>query len=181
MLTFLIFVLCFFPNLGNAKLYKCYDFKTRKVIFTNIKEAPGLKCVEVTKSFRSIRTFDEVFKVVSRRYGIESGLLKAIAKVESNFFKGARSTKGAIGIMQVMPFTGKLVGITNLYDPEKNVEAAARYLKLLFKQFRDLKLVLAAYNAGPGAVKKYRGIPPYEETQKFVKKVLFYYYLYSKY
>lgn len=114
---------------------------------------------------------------VSDEIGVDANLLHAVIKVESNYQPTAVSPKGARGLMQVMPATGKRFGYTNLINPEHNIRAGATYLKWLIEHFdNDLTLALAGYNAGEGAVKKYgRQIPPYKETQQYVKKVLAYY------
>jgi soluble lytic murein transglycosylase-like protein len=114
---------------------------------------------------------------VSEEVEVDPNLLHAIIKVESNYQAHAVSPKGARGLMQVMPATGKRFGYTNLSNPEHNVRAGATYLKWLMEHFNDdLHLVLAGYNAGEGAVKKYgRQIPPYRETQQYVAKVMSYY------
>ncbi|MFN3568427.1 MAG: lytic transglycosylase domain-containing protein, partial [Caldimicrobium sp.] len=96
-----------------------------------------------------------------------------------NFNPKAVSPKGAMGIMQIIPSTAKLVGLSNPFDPVENIYGGAKYLKWLLDEFKDLKLSLAAYNAGPEAVKQYGGIPPYPETQNYVQNVLYYYNLYK--
>jgi soluble lytic murein transglycosylase-like protein len=107
---------------------------------------------------------------------LEPALLRAVIKVESNFDHRAKSRVGARGLMQLMPGTAQDLGKPKALDhrnPRANVMAGARYLRKMINEFRgDLSLALAAYNAGPGAVKKHRGIPPYAETQDYVVKVL---------
>lgn len=104
--------------------------------------------------------------------GVDPALVAAIVQVESGFNPKAFSEKGAVGLMQVLPETAMLVGVPSHHDPEANLRAGCRYLRLLFEDFGgDVELVLAAYNAGPGAVYKSGGIPPYRETQTFVQRV----------
>lgn len=104
---------------------------------------------------------------------VDSALLMAVIDVESGGDPHAVSPKGATGLMQLMPGTGLQHGASNLFDPRQNVAAGARYLKALTRQFGELSLVLAAYNAGEGAVQKYgRQIPPYAETMSYVPKVI---------
>lgn len=114
---------------------------------------------------------------VSDEVGIDADLLHAMIKVESNYKPQAVSHKGARGLLQVMPATGKRFGFTNLMDPEHNLLAGATYMKWLIGHFdNDLTLALAGYNAGEGAVKKYgRTVPPYKETRHYVKKVMEHY------
>jgi soluble lytic murein transglycosylase-like protein len=115
---------------------------------------------------------------VARRHGHDASLLRAIVHVESRFNPRAVSPKGAIGLMQVMPATGRRVGVSDpqrtLFDPESNLDAGARYLQILVDMFpKRLDLAIAAYNAGEGAVIRYkRSIPPYPETQSYVRQVL---------
>ena len=119
---------------------------------------------------------DEIFNTAGLRYNIPPDLLKAVAKVESGFNPNVVSKAGAIGIMQLMPGTARGLGVTNPYDPEQNIMGGAKYLRGQLDRFGgDVRLALAAYNAGPGAVTKYGGIPPYKETQNYVPKVLEYY------
>jgi len=110
----------------------------------------------------------------ARTYQLDEALLHAVISTESGYEPRAVSPKGAIGLMQVMPATGRRFGVTNLNDPLQNVEAGARYLRLLLAQFNnDLQLVLAAYNAGENAVLRHgKRIPPYRETQQYVPRVL---------
>jgi len=110
----------------------------------------------------------------AQAYQIDEALLHAVISTESGYEPGALSRKGAIGLMQVMPDTGKRYGVKNLNDPRQNVNAGARYLHDLLRQFdNDLSLVLAAYNAGENAVLRYgKHIPPYRETTQYVPRVL---------
>jgi len=102
---------------------------------------------------------------------IDPDLVKAIIKAESNFNPKAESPKGAMGLMQIMPSTAEALGITNPFNPFENIKGGITYLQELSRIFKKKEHVIAAYNAGPGAVKKYKGIPPYQETQNYVQKV----------
>lgn len=125
--------------------------------------------------------YDSYFQKASETYNIPTYILKAVAKQESNFQSNCVSKSGAIGIMQLMPATAASLGVTNAYDPEQNIMGGAKYLAQNLKTFNnDISLALAAYNAGPNAVKKYDGIPPYEETQNYVPKVLKYAQMYQQ-
>ncbi len=108
-------------------------------------------------------------------YNIESALIKAVIKQESAFRIDAVSHKGAQGLMQLMPTTAKQYKVQNILDPKENIYAGTKHLRYLLVKFQNVSLALAAYNAGEGAVAKYNGIPPYPETQNYVKKVLMWY------
>jgi len=119
---------------------------------------------------------DAIFESAGQRYNIPPNLLKAVAKAESNFRPSVTSSKGAVGIMQLMPGTARYLGVTDAYDPEQNIMGGAKYLREQLDRFNgDVRLALAAYNAGPAAVVKYGGIPPYKETQNYVPMVMGYY------
>ncbi|RBY89547.1 NlpC/P60 family protein [Blastococcus sp. TF02A-30] len=115
--------------------------------------------------------YANLFSSAASRHGVDASLLAAMASVESNFNAGAVSPAGAQGLMQFMPATAKGLGVNPL-DPSSAVDGAARYLKNLTSQFGSTELALAAYNAGPGTVTRYGGIPPYAETQNYVRSVM---------
>ncbi|WP_170861018.1 NlpC/P60 family protein [Trujillonella endophytica] len=115
--------------------------------------------------------YSDLFAAAGAKHGIEPGLLAAVAKTESNFSSSAVSAAGATGLMQFMPATARGLGIDPA-DPASAIDGAARYLRQLTDQFGSTSLALAAYNAGPGTVSRYGGVPPYGETQSFVTKVL---------
>lgn len=118
---------------------------------------------------------DSIFKEASDKYGISVDLLKAVAKAESNFNPEATSHCGAMGIMQLMPSTAESLGVKNAYDPYENIMGGAKLLSQLDKLYDgNVKLMLAGYNAGPGNVEKYNGIPPFEETQNYVARIMHY-------
>lgn len=118
---------------------------------------------------------DDIVKEKADKYNVDESLIKAIIKAESGFNSKAVSPAGAAGLMQLMPGTARGLGVNDVFDVNQNIEGGAKYLKGLLDRFDgDKKLALAAYNAGPNAVKKYGGVPPYRETQAYVKRVLDY-------
>jgi soluble lytic murein transglycosylase-like protein len=108
----------------------------------------------------------------ARQHGLDPRLVAAVARRESAFDENAVSNAGACGVMQLMPATARYLGVTNVFDARENIFGGARYLRTLLDTFGgDLDLALAAYNAGPGAVERYRGVPPYGETKAYVAAV----------
>lgn len=116
---------------------------------------------------------DSIIKKASERYGVNADLIRSVVKTESNFDAGVVSHAGAQGLMQLMPETARGLGVEDAFDPEQNVMGGTKYLKQMLDRYDgDSKLALAAYNAGPGNVDQYGGIPPFQETQHYVRKVL---------
>lgn len=116
---------------------------------------------------------DSIFEEASALYQIPSKLLRAVAKAESGFNPKAVSKAGAMGVMQLMPGTARSLGVSDPYNARQNILGGAKYLKQNLDRFGgDVSLALAAYNAGPNSVTKYGGIPPYKETQNYVKKIM---------
>src|SRR5690242_8221623 len=125
---------------------------------------------------KRLRRYDEHIREAAVLYVLPEEFIRAVMHVESNFNPNARSRKGAIGLMQLMPSTAVAMGVEDPYDPRQNVLGGVRYLRVLANRFAgDQELTLAAYNAGEAAVRKYGGVPPYAETQRYVRRVLAHY------
>ena len=119
--------------------------------------------------------FDSQIQAAAQKYGIDPALLKGLIKQESDFNPNAGSSAGAQGLCQLMPGTARSLGCTNPLDPAQSIDAGAKYLRQQLDAFGgDVRKALAAYNAGPGAVQRYGGVPPYSETQNYVQKVMDY-------
>ncbi|MCU1336834.1 MAG: MltE2 [Bryobacterales bacterium] len=131
--------------------------------------APG-KTSPAAKALPSI-DISEMVEKAAHDNNVDPLLVHSIIQVESNYNPYAVSPKGAQGLMQLMPPTARDLGVRNSFDPRQNIEAGVRYLKYLQDMYQDDRLALAAYNAGPGAVEKYKWIPPYPETQDYVNRV----------
>ena len=124
---------------------------------------------------------DALIEQYSAKNGLDSAFVKAVIKQESGFQPKVTSSCGAMGLMQLMPATANSLGVKDAYDPEQNIAGGTKYLKGLLDRFGgDKSLALAAYNAGPNAVAKYNGIPPYKETQNYVKNIMSMYQKYNK-
>lgn len=143
--------------------------------FSTILDATSQSYTNSTSASTYPADLDAIFEEASATYGVPVLLLKAIAKTESNFNPNAVSSAGAVGVMQLMPTTASSLGVTNSYDPYENIMGGAKLMaQLLSKYNGNTVLSLAAYNAGSGNVDKYGGIPPFTETQNYVRKVVAY-------
>lgn len=169
-----------------ADIYKYTDDKG-VIHFTNVPVSSQYKLYLREKSKRSSTScstgkFDHLIQKASKKYDVSFPLIKALIKAESNFDPLAVSKAGAMGLMQIMPVNFSTYNISDPFNPSENIMGGTCYLKQLLNQFEgQLNLALAAYNAGPEAVNRYnKSIPPYEETQTYVKRVLKYYEVYKK-
>lgn len=156
------------------------DKKIEQVLENNIpnedytpfeKEAINLKSKIDLKT--QTNDVDKIIETFADKYNVDSDFIKAIIKQESGFNPNATSKKGAMGLMQLMPKTAKSLGVADAYNPWENIEGGVKYLKgFLDKYDNNRELALAAYNAGPSAVSKYGGVPPYKETQNYINAIM---------
>jgi len=165
------------PISSQAGIYRYVD-QQGQIHYTN---------VPTTSKFRLYREEGEPYRLetlithFAQKFQLDRSLIKAVIKAESNFNPQVVSVKGAQGLMQLMPETAKEVGVNNPFDPSESIYGGSLYLRKMLDSFdQNLDYALAAYNAGPGAVRKYGGIPPYEETQNYVQRVKRYYDYYSR-
>ena len=162
-----------------------YRYRDEKGIwhFTNIKRDKRYKLYIPSgrkKTNEYIRDYGSIIEQASRRFDVEPSLIKAVIKAESDFDHNAISRKGAQGLMQLMPETADHMKVEDPFDPEENIFGGTRYLSLMLERFdNDMMLALAAYNAGPEKVEAHDGVPPFQETKTFIKRVLNYYHRYK--
>jgi soluble lytic murein transglycosylase len=179
-LLFALLGLLILSSVGLGDVYMYRD-QNGVVNFTNVPSHGGYRRIlreggNVRAAVSVSGDYDEVIRSASDRHSIDADLVRAVIKAESDFNSSARSSKGAMGLMQLMPDTARLYNVLNAYDPVDNVEGGVRHLRMLLERFQgDLRLSLAAYNAGSGAVEKFGGIPPYVETREYVRRVLRFY------
>ncbi|MBW2240811.1 MAG: lytic transglycosylase domain-containing protein [Deltaproteobacteria bacterium] len=182
-----LIVLCLGSPAAHAQgLYRYVD-ERGVVHFTNVDPADArYRSFELPGSFqaapkpkktsrRPVRTFDRVIRTHSMEQGIPPALVKAVIHAESAFDPQAVSPKGAMGLMQLMPDTAKMLGVLQPFQAEDNIDGGVRYLARLHDRYGSWTHTLAAYNAGPTAVDRFRGVPPYAETREYVRRVLSYY------
>ncbi len=174
------------PAPVDADIYKLVD-KDGVIHFTNVpstNEKWTLIIKEKRVQFnlgKDFQKYDAEIRTASRKHGVDYNLVRAVIKAESNFNPKAVSRAGARGLMQLMPQTANLLQVNDSFHPEQNIDGGVRYLRYLMNLFNDdLRLSLAAYNAGEKAVFRYRGVPPYQETQTNVQRVLRYFQDYSR-
>lgn len=176
----IVFAGFFSPGGSSADVF-VYKDKQGVLVFTNVPTHQGFRRIirETTgqfEPFSSADGYEDLIQSASERHQLDADLIRAVIRAESNFNSSARSHKGAMGLMQLMPETARLHNVIDAYDPVDNIEGGVRHLRMLLGRYQgDLQLSLAAYNAGSQAVEKYRGIPPFLETRDYVRRVLQYY------
>jgi soluble lytic murein transglycosylase-like protein len=171
------------PSFAHAQLYSWHD-ATGRLIISDTPKDPSAKTYSVAfigqaygvakaAVSHKVTEFDDLIAVHASQHALNADFVRAVIQAESAFNPRARSVKGAMGLMQLMPSTAAEYRVTNAYDPAQNIRAGVAYLKSLMTRFNDdVSLALAAYNAGPGAVEKYgRTVPPYRETRAYVARI----------
>jgi soluble lytic murein transglycosylase-like protein len=178
LLCFSLLTVFILPSVGFADVY-VYKDKQGVLTFTNVPSHAGYRRVfrdnngQLSGAVASFNGYDDLIRSASGRYSIDGDLIRAVIKTESDFNSAARSNKGAMGLMQLMPETARLHDVVNAYDPVDNIEGGVRHLRLLLDHYQgNLELSLAAYNAGIKAVEKFGGIPPFTETKEYIRRVL---------
>ncbi len=149
-----------------------FEGKLNKIMGEKPLNTREVKKECTNSNLKTSEEMEEIFVRASEKYEVPLELLKAMAKAESNFNPNAVSRCGAAGVMQLMPATAKALGVTDSFDPEQNIMGGANYISQKIKAYNgDITLALAAYNAGSGNVAKYGGVPPFAETQNYIKKI----------
>jgi hypothetical protein len=183
-----LFLLLLDDSPSYADIYK-YEDEEGVIHLTNVPSNPRAKYVMILREKRilfskgiDIRQYDKIISDAAGKFNLDIALIKAVIKAESNFNHNAVSRAGAKGLMQLMPQTASALKVDDVFHPGDNIEGGARYLRYLLNLYRgNLTLALAAYNAGEGAVAKYNyGVPPYRETQNYIRRVLAFYESFSK-
>ena len=176
-MTCALLVLC---NTGVSSAGSIYSFVDERGIwhFSNVSTDPRYGSVSRSRYIsphvpRNYAEFEKIISEAATCYGLDPDLISAIIQIESGGIPDARSSKGAIGLMQLMPETSSDLAVSNPFNPKANISGGTKYLSQLLERFRgNLVLALAAYNAGPEKVERYGGIPPYPETRRYVRSVL---------
>lgn len=175
---------------AEAVMYRCLS-RAGNVLYTNVPTTARCEALSFSPSSRpnrsasfqnkTSRSYDSWIRSTAARYGIDYALIKAIIHIESGFDHRAVSSKGARGLMQLMPTTARELRVQNSFDPRQNIDGGTRYFRKMLDTFNgNLSLSLAAYNAGPGVVQRVGHVPPIPETREYVRKVLKMYERYKK-
>ena len=172
------------PEQASAEIYMYRDGRGA-LHFSNAPADPGYqRWAPSTGGFRVTsrrmgldkarrKAFDPIIADAAQRHRVDAALVKAVIRAESDFIPYARSPKGALGLMQLMPATARMHNVWSVFEPKSNIEGGVRHLRLLLDQYNgNVRLALAAYNAGGGAVERHGGIPPYPETVNYLERVL---------
>lgn len=156
------------------RLANLYDALARKDNNTQaVSNSSASQTTEQPTTAKSNTSFADIIKQASEKYGVSEQVISAVIKQESGFNARAVSQCGAQGLMQLMPRTAAGLGVKDAFNPEENIMAGTKYLKEKLDEFGgSLEMALAAYNAGSGAVRRYQGVPPYKETQKYVTRIM---------
>lgn len=180
----ILFAASFFggvPPTARADVY-VYRDANGVLTFTNVPNHAGYRRVlrdggtPAPSGSGSGGVYEDLIRTISARHAMDADLVRAVIRAESDFNSNARSHKGAMGLMQLMPETARLHNVADAYDPVDNVEGGVRHLKMLLDRYQgNLEWSLAAYNAGIGAVERYGGMPPFAETREYVRRVLRFY------
>lgn len=186
--------LLWLPSTASAEIYMYRDGRGR-LFFSNAPANPGYAPYSARGAgFPTMRFYggyarrsdsassrarrqalEPIISEVAQRHRVDPALVKAVIRTESNFISYARSPKGALGLMQLMPATARQHNVWQVFDPRENIEGGVRHLRLLLDQYNgNVRLALAAYNAGDGAVSRHGGVPPYPETIEYLQRVLAY-------
>jgi soluble lytic murein transglycosylase-like protein len=179
--VFALMLAAAFPAAASAQIYSWRD-ASGTLVLSDRPLVPGAKTYAVRESpgVRSTRSvsrisaafYDPLIREHATAHGVRPDLVRAVIQTESAFDPYARSVKGALGLMQLMPATAEELGVNNPFDPEQNIRGGVRYLRSLLDRYANNEtLALAAYNAGPGAVDRYGKVPPYRETRNYVARI----------
>lgn len=178
-LAMALFVFLTAGDAGRCESVCAYRAESGAIVYTNTPDKKGV-CAGVTNarplpsaSATDVGRFDRTVKMFAEQYGVSAHLVHAVIATESAYNPSAVSTKGARGLMQLMPATARRYGVTSLFDPVENIRAGVAHLRDLLDRFGgDTRLAVAAYNAGAGAVDRYSGVPPFRETRQYVTRVM---------
>jgi soluble lytic murein transglycosylase-like protein len=183
------------PQVARADIYEYVDAEG-VAHFTNVSGKAGFRPMQFPgrtdrslapsrrprdSSPERVTRYDAWLEEAAQLYELPVAFLRAVMRVESDFDPEVVSGDGAMGLMQLMPFTAQKMGVDDPFDPRQNILGGARFLRILANQWKgDLVLTVASYNAGPGAVERHRGVPPFKETRRYVNRVLQHYYAYRR-